>query len=231
MRAQSPTIVLVHGAFVDGASWAPVARILLRRGHRVRVPAVPHRGLSADAANLRAFVEQIEGPVILAGHCYGGAVSTVAGAAANVAGLVFVAGCVLDEGESLAQLQEAFPDTDLAAALVCTGRDLSVRIDAFAGLLADGLDPEVAAVLAVSQRPLAASALTEPASVAAWRTTPAWGIVAAADAAVHPDVVRFGLQRAGIRHVVELDAPHLVMLTHPDEVAKVIMDAIAEPVR
>ncbi|MEY9853131.1 pimeloyl-ACP methyl ester carboxylesterase [Leifsonia sp. EB41] len=196
-----------------------------------------NRSLSADAASIRAFVEQIDGPVLLAGHSYGGAVITVAGVAANVVGLVYVAGYALDEGESLGQLQGGFPDSDLAANLVYTpfpveggepGTDVSVKIDAFPAVFAAGVAPAVAEVLAVSQRPLAALAFSEPASAAAWKTKPAWGIVSGADHTINPDVERFGYQRAGVRSVVELDAPHLVMQTHPADVAKFITDAIAE---
>ncbi|MGW8565221.1 alpha/beta fold hydrolase [Isoptericola sp. NPDC055881] len=231
------TVVLVHGAFADAASWGPVTRLLLDQGCTVLVPPVPNRSLTGDAAYLRRLVEQLDGPVLLAGHSYGGAVITVAGAAENVVGLVYVAGYALDEGESLGQLQGGFPDSDLAANLVYTpytlpdgtdGTDVSVRIDAFPSVFAAGVDPRVAEVLAVSQRPLAAAAFGEPASVAAWRTTPAWGIVSAADHTINPDVERFGYERAGLRSVVELDAPHLVMQSHPADVARVITDALAE---
>jgi pimeloyl-ACP methyl ester carboxylesterase len=227
-----PTIVLVHGAFADAASWAPVTRILLDQGYPVLVPSVPNRTLSGDAAYIRSFVERIEGPVVLAGHSYGGAVITVAGVAENVAALVYVAGYVLEEGESLGQLQGGFPDSDLAANLVQTdtpadGPEFSVEIASFGEVFAAGLDPKVAEVLAVSQRPLAGAAFGEGASAAAWRTKPAWAIVAAADHTINPDVERFGYQRAGIQHVIELDGPHLLMQTHPAEVAKVITDAAA----
>jgi pimeloyl-ACP methyl ester carboxylesterase len=231
----SPTIVLVHGAFADAASWAPVTRELLDRGHTVRVPPVPNRSLAGDAAYIRSVVEQIDGPVILAGHSYGGAVIGVAGAAANVVGLVYVAAYVLEEGESLGQLQGGFPDSDLAANLVYTpfpiegaedGTDVSVKIDAFPAVFAGGVDLATAEVLAVSQRPLAAFAFGEPASVAAWKTTPAWGIVSAADHTINPDVERFGYERAGLTQVVELDSPHLAMLTHPHEVADLIEAAV-----
>jgi len=128
----TPTIVLVHGAFADAASWAPVTSLLLEQGHAVRVPPVYNRSLSADAASVRAFVEQIDGPVLLAGHSYGGAVITVAGVAENVVGLVYVAGYALDEGESLGQLQGGFPDSDLAANLGLTpsseGQVIHLRI-------------------------------------------------------------------------------------------------------
>ncbi|GIF17973.1 pimeloyl-ACP methyl ester carboxylesterase [Actinoplanes tereljensis] len=226
----SATIVLVHGAFADAASWAPVTRELLDRGHTVLVPPVYNRSLLEDGASVKAFVENITGPVVLAGHSYGGAVITVAGTADNVAGLVFVSGYALDEGESLGQLQGGFPDSDLAANLVYTpypgGTDVSVKIDAFPAVFAAGVDTAVAEVLAVSQRPLTAQAFGEPAPVAAWKTKPSWGIVSSADHTINPDVERFGYQRAGVREVVEIDGPHLVMQTHPKDVADVIEKAV-----
>ncbi|ARC58614.1 hypothetical protein AS850_16110 [Frondihabitans sp. 762G35] len=234
---QTPTIILVHGAFADAASWAPVTRELLDRGHTVLVPPVYNRSLAEDGASVRAFAEKIDGPVVLVGHSYGGAVITVAGDAENVVGLVFVAGYVLDEGESLGQLQGGFPDSDLAANLVYTpypvagaddGTDVSVKIDAFPPVFAEGVDPKTAQVLAVSQRPLAGAAFGEPASVAAWKTTPGWGIVSANDHTINPEVERFGYKRAGLRNVIELPSPHLVMHTHPSEVADVIETAVRE---
>jgi pimeloyl-ACP methyl ester carboxylesterase len=233
----APTIVLVHGAFADAASWAPVARELLDRGHRVIVPPVLNRSLSGDAAYVRSVVESVDGPVLLAGHSYGGAVIGVAGAAENVVGLVFVSGYALAEGESLGELQGGFPDSDLAAHLVYTpypveggepGTDVSVEVDAFPEVFAAGVPTEVAQVLAVSQRPLSAVAFGEKAAVAAWRTKPSWGVVSRADHTINPDVERFGYERAGVREVVELDAPHLVMLTHPREVAELIARAATE---
>ncbi|WP_144754994.1 alpha/beta fold hydrolase [Curtobacterium pusillum] len=233
----SPTIVLVHGAFADAASWAPVTELLLDQGFDVLVPPVFNRSLSGDAAYIKSFVEQIDGPVLLAGHSYGGAILTVAGVAENVVGLVFVAAYALEEGESLGALQGGFPDSDLAANLVYApypvegaepGTDVSVAIDAFPAVFAGGLDLEKAKVLAVSQRPLSAVAFGEPASVAAWKTKPSWGIVSSADHTINPDVERFGYQRAGVRKVIEIDGPHLVMQTHPTEVAAFITDAVAE---
>lgn len=152
-------------------------------------------------------------------------------------GLVYIAGYALDEGESLGQLQGGFPDSDLAANLIYTpfpiegaepGTDVSVNVSAFPDIFAKGIDRADAEVLAVSQRPLAALAFGENAPVAAWKTKPAWGIVAAADHTINPDVERFGYQRAGLRSVVEIDGPHLLMHSNPADVTKVITDAIAE---
>lgn len=230
------TVVLVHGAFADAASWAPVTRRLLDAGHRVLAPAVPNRSLLGDSEYIRSFVEQLDGPVLLVGHSYGGAVITVAGVAHNVAGLVYVSGYALDEGESLGQLQGRFPESDLAANLVYTpfpsggsepGTDVSVAIDAFPAVFAAGIPLETAQVLAVSQRPLAAAAFGEAAPVAAWKTKPSWGIVSSADHTINPDVERFGYDRAGITSVTEVDAPHLVMIADPDVVVSVIETALA----
>lgn len=233
--SSEPTVVLLHGAFADGASWAPVTRELLDRGHRVRVPAGYNRDLIGDAAYIRLFVEQIDGPVVLVGHSYGGAVISIAGAADNVRALVYAAGYVPDEGETIGQLQGRFPDSPLATSLVFApesaapdaAMDVTVDIDEFPSLFALGVDPAVARVFAVSQRPLSARVFDQPAPVAAWKTTPGWGIVSTADRTINPDVERFGYERAGLRGVVELDAPHLVMQTHPMEVADVIESAVS----
>ncbi|MCX5043638.1 alpha/beta hydrolase [Aldersonia sp. NBC_00410] len=190
MRA-SPTVVLVHGERTDAASWAAVTRLLLERGHRVLAPAVGNRSLAHDAARIRGIAERIGGPVLLAGHSYGSAVITVAGEAANVVGLVYVAGFVPEVGETIGDLIDGFPETELTVELLGT-------------------------------------ASADPATAAAWRSTAAWGIVSSADRTINPDVQRFGYKRAGITDIVELDAPHLVPQTHPEQVAKVITDALAE---
>jgi pimeloyl-ACP methyl ester carboxylesterase len=235
--SESPTIVLVHGAFADGSSFTPVTRRLLDRGYDVAVPPVPNRSLATDAAYIRSFVEQTDGPVLLVGHSYGGAVITVAGVSDNVVGLVFLSAYALEEGESLGELQGRFPDSELAANLVYSpypiegaepGMDVSVKVDAFPQVFAAGVPDELATVLAVSQRPLAAVAFGEPASTAAWKTKPGWGIVAKGDNTINPEVERFGYQRAGLRKVVELDSSHLVMLTHPDDVVEFIAAAAVE---
>ncbi|KDN22060.1 alpha/beta fold hydrolase [Amycolatopsis rifamycinica] len=230
----TPTVVLVHGAFADASSFAKVIPELLADGIPVAAPAVPNRSLSGDAAYIASVVRQIDGPVVLVGHSYGGAVITVAGAEDNVRALVYLAGYALEEGESLGELQGRFPDSDLAAALVTRsfpvegaepGTDVSVDVAKFPAIFAHDVDPELAKVLAVSQRPLAAAAFAEPAAAAAWKTKPAWGVVSTADHTINPEVERFGYQRAGMQQV-ELDSSHLVMLSHPKAVADVIREAV-----
>ncbi|MGW9269030.1 alpha/beta fold hydrolase [Microbacterium sp. NPDC055599] len=231
---EKPTVVMVHGAFSDGASWSPVAMRIMGAGIEVRVPAISNRSLAADAAYVRSFVENIEGPVLLVGHSYGATVASVAGIAENVRGLVFVAGFILDVDESADDLRQRFPASDAAnffdyrpyaTADGATRREVSVAIDEFPFLAALGIPADEAAVFAVTQRPLDAAVLDERAAHAAWRSRPTWGIVATADHIVNPDVVRFGLERASALEVIELPGPHLIMHTHPGDVARFIIDA------
>ncbi|MEV0501681.1 alpha/beta hydrolase [Streptomyces spectabilis] len=249
-RSTDPTVVLVHGAFADASSYARVIPELTAAGLAVVAPAVPNRGLIDDAAYIASVIRAIEGPVVLVGHSYGGAVITLAGTEDNVRALVYLAGYALEEGESLGELQGRFPDSGLAEALVQTpfpvpgtsgtgatgsdttgtGTDVSVAVERFADLFAADVEPELAAVLAVSQRPLAARAFTEAAPVAAWRTKPSWGLVAAADRTINPDVERYGYERAGMT-TVEVDSSHLVMLAHPGAVTRLIQDAIRSTTR
>ncbi|MFF8774463.1 alpha/beta fold hydrolase [Kitasatospora sp. NPDC015120] len=233
-RSPRPTVVLVHGAFADASGFAQVIPRLADRGLDVVAPAVPNRSLLGDAAYIASLVRQIPGPVVLVGHSYGGAVITVAGTEDNVTALVYLAGYALEEGESLGELQGRFPDSGLSTALVQTpfplegggtGTDVTVRPERFPAIFAADVDPRLAEVLAVSQRPLAAQAFAEPAPAAAWRTKPSWGLVASSDRTINPDVERYGYRRAGMT-TVEVDSSHLVMLSHPQRVADLIEEAV-----
>jgi pimeloyl-ACP methyl ester carboxylesterase len=235
IMSNTPTVVLVHGAFADASSYAPVVRRLLDEGVKVVAPPSANRSLASDAEYIASVIRQIDGPVLLVGHSYGGAVITVAGNEENVVGLVYLAAYVLAEGESLGELQGRFAPSPLAEALVYTpypvsgsnepGIDVSVNTSRFPEIFADDVDAELTAVLAVSQRPLAAAAFGEPATAPAWSSTPAWGIVAANDKAINPDVQRFGYERANAT-VVEVDSSHLVMHAHPSEVVALIREAL-----
>ncbi|MFI0715256.1 alpha/beta fold hydrolase [Streptomyces inhibens] len=231
----TPTAVLVHGAFADAASWSGVIAELQSHGIPVVAPPNPLRGLAADAAHIASVASQIDGPVVLVGHSYGGALITVAGTAENVVGLVYVAAYVLDEGESLGELQGRFPDSPLTSNLKqatypVEGAEPAVEVtinpDAFPAVFAADVPATVTKVLAVAQRPLAAAAFTETASAAAWKTKPSWALVAGADQAINPEVERFGAKRAGAI-VVEIEgASHAVAVSRPKEVADLIRDAV-----
>ncbi|MFD8382994.1 alpha/beta fold hydrolase [Streptomyces sp. NPDC059679] len=231
----TPTVLLVHGAFADAGSWSGVIRELQSHGVSVVAPPNPLRGLASDAAYVASVAAQIDGPVILVGHSYGGAIITVAGATENVVGLVFVAAYVPEEGESLGELQGRFPAPPLAdnlrpATFPVEGAEPAVEFtivpESFPSVFAADVPEEVTRVLAVAQRPLAAAAFDEPARATAWRTKPSWALVADADQAINPEVQRFAAKRAGA-NVVEVEgASHAVAVSQPKAVADLILDAV-----
>jgi pimeloyl-ACP methyl ester carboxylesterase len=231
----TPTVLLVHGAFADAGSWSGVVAELQSHGIPVLAPSNPLRGLASDAAYIASVASQVDGPVVLVGHSYGGALITVAGTTENVVGLVYVAAYVLEEGESLGELQGRFPLSSLVSNLKqwtypVPGGDPAVEVtiaeDAFPSVFAADVPANVTKVLAAAQRPLAAAAFEETAVAAAWKTKPAWALVAGADEAINPEVERFGAKRAGAT-VVELEGTsHAVAVSRPKEVADLIRDAV-----
>jgi pimeloyl-ACP methyl ester carboxylesterase len=234
--SDAPTVVLVHGAFADASSYLPLYNELAN-DFNVIAPANPLRGVVTDGAYTRSLIEQIDGPVLLAGHSYGCAATTLAGMAANVVGLVYIAGYALDEGESLGELQGRFPDSLLASNLrfaqspVGDGEDATeVTCDprAFPEVVCADAPIAFARFLAASQRPLAASAFTDRATEPAWRSKPCWGIVPTADNTINPDVHRFCFDRAKMTTLEIEGSSHLVIYSHPREVADVIRQAVRE---
>jgi pimeloyl-ACP methyl ester carboxylesterase len=234
MAATTPTVVLVHGAFADAGSWSGVIAELQAAGVPVIAPPNPLRGLASDASYVASVAARIDGPVILVGHSYGGALITVAGQAENVVGLVYVAAYVLDEAESLGELQGRFPLSPLVENLqewaypVSGGTAVEVTIapEAFPAVFAADVPEELTKVLAVAQRPLAAAAFGEKATAAAWRTKPSWALVAGADNAINPEVERFGAMRAGATVVEAEGASHAVAVSQPKTVADLILQAV-----
>jgi pimeloyl-ACP methyl ester carboxylesterase len=230
------TVVLVHGAFADGSSWSGVIERLQAKGVPVTAPPNPLRGISADSAYLSAVLRQIDRPVIAVGHSYGGAViSNAATDAANVVGLVYVAAFAPDEGEKLGEVEAASKDSVLNSALVPhqyptpdggTATEFSIdpakARDAFAGDLSD----QQAALIAAIQRPVSELAFGEPNGPPAWKHKPSWAVVATGDRAAGTDVVRSMAERAGAR-ITEVDGSHVIMVSQPDVVTGVIMEAVA----
>ena len=231
-----PTVMLVHGAFADASSWNGVIGRLQRQGCTVVAPANPLRGVTADSAYLASAVGQIDGPVLLVGHSYGGAVITnAATTATNVAGLVFVAAFAPDDGEHLGEVSASSKDSILNGALVErryptgqdseTGVELAIDPALFRETFAADLPGEQTAVMAATQRPIAASAFTDTCGPPAWKTLPSWAVVAARDKAAGSDIVRSMAQRAGAE-IVEVEASHVVMVSQPQAVADLILKAV-----
>lgn len=224
----TPTVVLVHGAFTDTGSWAGVIRRLQAAGITAKAVATPLRGLAHDAAFVAGTVAAIDGPVVLVGNSYAGAViGAAAPQTSNVNALVHIAAFVPDEGESVLEMAANFPDSELGPNLRAIGDDFYLSTEGFRRVLAEDLPEDVTSLLAVSQRPIAAVALSEKSGPVGWRTLPSWHAVASADKAIHPTVQRFGAQRAGST-VVEIDGSHLLALSQADTVTDLILEAAAK---
>ncbi len=229
-----PTVVLVHGAFADSSSWNGVVAQLRRDGYPVVAVANPLRSLQGDAELLRAVLDDVDGPIVLAGHSYGGSVmSEAAHGHPGVTALVYVASFLLEEGESTGDLAGRFPGNELGSALRPVpvpgpeGRtvdDLYIEQEKFHPVFAADVPADVAALMAVTQRPIIGDALADKATKAAWRTIPSWTLVTLQDLAVPAEAQRFMAERAS-SHAVEVDASHAVTVSRPDVVARLIDDA------
>ena len=228
-----PTIVLVHGAWADGSSWSKVVRRLRAQGYPVAVPPNPLRGLASDAASIASFVNAITGPVVLVGHSYGGAVITNAATSTpNVKALVYVNAFAPDQGENILQLVLAQPGSALAAnpadvfdvVPFTGGADLYIKPVLFQQAFANDLPEKKAAILAATQRPLAASAAAEPSGAPAWKSIPSWYFVGTADHVLPPAEQRSMAARMHA-HTNEADASHLSMISQPEQVTTLILDA------
>ena len=231
------TVVLVHGAFADASSWNGVIQRLQAAGIQVMAPPNPLRGISTDSAYIASFLNQIPGPVLAVGHSYGGAViSNAATNAANVVGLVFVAAFAPDEGERLGEVEGGSTDSVLMSALVPlqypigdgteTAVEFAIDPAKFHDAFAADLPPAQTAVMAATQRPAAELAFSEPSGPPAWRSTPAWAVVATGDKAAGTDVVRSMAERAGAT-ITEAEGSHVIMVSQPETVANVILTAAA----
>ncbi|WP_214326008.1 alpha/beta fold hydrolase [Nonomuraea sediminis] len=233
-KAVRPTIVLVHGAFADSSGWNPVAGQLLASGYKVVAFSNPLRGPQADGEYLRQFLTTIDGPVVLVGHSYGGAViSNGATANPNVKALVYLAAYAPVEGESVAAANSlGGGHTEVTDHLIvrpypgAAPGDGDAYIDPayFHQLFAQDLPRSIAGIMAATQRPGALAALVAPSGLPAWKTVPSWYLVARQDRIIPPPAERAMAKRAGAT-TVEIDSSHVAMLSHPEVVTKLILRA------
>lgn len=229
-----PTVVLVHGAFADSSSWNGVIERLRHDGYPVVAPANPLRGLTYDADYLKSFLKTIDGPVVLAGHSYGGAViSEAATDDPNVKALVYIAAFAPEKGETALGLSNKFPGSTLGSVLNPvpfplptggTGTDLYIKTDAFHHQFAADVPERVSDLMAATQRPVAAAALEEEATEAAWKTIPSWNLVTTQDLNIPAAAQRFMAQRAH-SHTTEIKASHAVSVSRPGAVTRLIEQA------
>lgn len=226
--APSPAVenvVLVHGAFADGSGWEDVYRRLRSEGLRVSIVQNPTISLAADVAATRRVVAAQDGPVILVGHSYGGAVITEAGTDPQVAGLVYVAAFAPDAGESVSSLIKD-PPPGAAVPPILPPQDGYLLLDRekFAAAFAADVDPERAAFMADAQVPWGVEALGGTISEPAWKAKPSWYVVATEDRMIPPPAQRFMAQRAGAT-VLEVAGSHAIYVSKPGTVAGLIINA------
>lgn len=230
-NAPKPTVVLVHGAWADASGFNDVTSRLQRRGFTVISPANSLRGLASDSAYLSSILATVSGPIVLVGHSYGGmVVSNAATGNTNVKALVYIAAAP-DTGDSVGSLGAMNPGSQLGPATLLfrphpTGLDVYIAPEAFREVFAADVDSRTAAVMAAGQRPLDASVLGEPSGEPAWKTIPAWYLVAKHDHAIPPATQRFMAQRAGAT-TVEVNSSHVAMISKPVAVTDLILDAVS----
>jgi pimeloyl-ACP methyl ester carboxylesterase len=229
-----PTVVFVHGAWADAGGFDGEIRALHRQGYRTIGAANPLRHLRSDAAYIAELLRTIEGPIVLVGHSYGGAVITNAATGNDqVKALVYLNGWVPDEGESVKQLFEMNENPDLPPALRphpitnpdgSEGVDFYIDQEAFLTAFAGDVDRETARVMAATQRPFAGAAFEAPSGPPAWKSIPSWYLLGTEDKAIPPATQRFMAERAKAT-IEEVPASHASMVSHPDAATKLILTA------
>jgi pimeloyl-ACP methyl ester carboxylesterase len=232
------TIVLVHGAFADSSSWDGVVGPLASEGHHVVAAANPLRGLASDAEAVSDVVRSIDGPAVLVGHSYGGAVITnVAADAGEITGLVYVCAFAPDAGESASDLADKFPGSTLGDTLRPTPRsdgttDLAIAQELFHDQFAADVPVAKTSLMAVAQRPITLEALQEPSGDSPlWKDVPSWFVIGEEDRNIPPEAQRFMAERARARRTIAVEgASHALAVSQPEAVTHPILEAAAAPV-
>ena len=232
------TVVLVHGAFAESSSWDAVIPKLVAQGYNVVAAANPLRSLRTDSDYVSAILGNIKGPIVLVGHSYGGSVITCAAYGhRNVKALVYIDGTAPDFGESTAMLSGQFPGGTLGSALAPPvplpdgNKDIYIQQEKFRAQFAADVPEEPAKLMFATQRPVTEAALNEPSGVpAAWKTISSWFIYGELDLNIPPAAHIFMAKRASSKEIMEVKGgSHVVMISHPDEVAQMIVRAAQSP--
>ena len=233
-----PTVVLVNGAWANSAAWSGVIERLQAEGYAVDAPPNPLQSLNGDAATIADLLKTINGPIVLVGHSYGGAVITNAATGnRNVKALVYVDAFAPDKGETTLGLDSTKPGSALGAGPTKVfnfapfpgakkgDAELYVQPAVFEQAFANGLPAKEGAVLAATQSPVVYSAVTAPSGTAAWKTIPSWYVLGTIDRAIPPAIQLFMAQRMHA-HITRVKAGHLSMVADPGVIAQVITAAV-----
>ena len=229
----STTLVFVHGAFAESASWDGIISRLADRGYSIIAAANPLRGVTYDTEYVESILDNLEGPIVLIGHSYGGMViSNIARNSSKIKALVYVAGFAPESGESAAVLSGRFPGSTLGPTLLPRplrdgNTDLYIQPDQFWQQFAADLPETQAKGMAATQRPITELGLNEAASAAAWKSIPSWFIFGELDRNIPAAVHQFMAERADAKETLAISgASHVVMISHPDAVATLIDRAV-----
>lgn len=221
-----PNIVLVHGAWADGSSWSAVIERLQAKNYKVTAPQFPLTSIASDVARLREVLNRQDGPTVVAAHSYGGQIMTALGTdAPNVIGLVYVAGFGLDQGESIGELLKSAPATPALAHVDVDKQGFAwLPENDFLNHFAADVDRAKAKVMYAVQQPFPMTAFSDVMSVPTWKSIRSWYVVAKNDQVIPPDAERLFAKRMNAT-TIELSSSHVAMVSHPDEVCKVIESA------
>lgn len=226
---EKPTVVLVHGFWGGAAHWANVIVELNRRGYSsLHAVENPLTSLADDAERTRKMVSQVDGPVVLVGHSYGGAVITEAGDLPNVTALVYIAAFAPDAGESPGGITQEMPPATAANLAPDSDGYLWVLQDKFHESFCQDLSADDALVMAVTQKAPLASTFGDTVTAPAWRSKPSWYQVSTQDRMIHPDNERRMAQRMNPRKIIELDASHASLASQATAVADLIDEAATQ---
>ncbi|MFI1015212.1 alpha/beta hydrolase [Streptomyces sp. NPDC020965] len=224
--ASKPAIVLVHGFWGGAAHWGKVILELRSRGYdSLHAVENPLTSLAEDAERTRKMVKQIDGPVVLVGHSYGGAVITEMGDLPNVTGLVYIAAFAPDAGESPGQISQELAPAAFENLAPDSDGFLWIKQDKFQWSFGQDLDDDEALVMAVTQKAPLASTFGDNVTAPAWRNKPVWYQVSSDDRMIHPDNERRMAKRMSPRNTIELAASHASLASHPKEVTDLIEEA------
>jgi pimeloyl-ACP methyl ester carboxylesterase len=227
MGISETSVVLVHGAWADGSSWARVLNPLIATGHKLSAASLPLTSFDADVAAVERTLERVAGPIVLVAHAYAGAV-IAATRGERVRALVYVAALAPDEGETVADVFSRAPAHPAAPKLVPDGNGLIYLPErAFAEAFAPNATAEQQALLAAVQRPIAPACITTRVGHPRWRDLPSWFLIAEQDFMILPETQRFMAQRMRARVRAE-EVDHMPLVTAPMAVVEVIREAIAE---
>jgi pimeloyl-ACP methyl ester carboxylesterase len=216
-----PAIVLVHGAFANASGWDAVIRILQAKGYHVSAVENPLSSYEADVETTKRLIDAQQGPTVVVAHSYGGAVMTGAASSPNVKALVYLAAFANDVDEPLGALLEKYPSQALTAFVPDAAGFVTIDRAKFHDVFAQDLPLAQTNVMAVTQKPLNTSTFKATSSFAAWRNVPSWFVVAQHDNVINPDLERFFAKRMGAT-TTEINSSHVVFMSHPQEVVKVI---------